>query len=377
MVETHKSAIGIVKSLKEIEFLKGKAGKKTVREIAQEMNLSIDEVAQVAAPVFSANPNMNMNQLKSVIKNAFAEQGASSAPAGAISKGVSGLLNADDTFTRAGGGGEVGAQNFLVKTAEQSNMAVSEIGFLGPLFATAATAGISPFEVSAALEMVVQGNIPVREAATMIKALIIQWTIYGEPEGMSLMEFVSYAVAIEDPKVRNTVIPGASAGIAAGVIGSKGAGAFATGRAKFAEAGGSRVSSSVEAYNRKIETDASFRAERLTVALENQQKNKDISGERLETQTVGVGRGTQAGDIGLGLLKGGLELSPAALMLQPLLHAALGTSDPMGALGNFENVGDTQRIIQNRAEKISLDNNTKVMSRLDGSIKLKDTEAKP
>jgi len=318
-----------------------------------------------------------MSQLKTTIKNAFAEQGVSSAPAGAISKGVSGLLNADDTFTRPGGGGATGAQNFLVKTAEQSNMAVSEIGFLGPLFATAATAGISPFEVSAALEMVVQGNIPVREAATMIKTLIIQWTIYGEPEGMSLMEFVTYAVAITDPKVKNTVIPGASAGIAAGVIGSKGAGAFATGRAKFAKAGGSTVSSSVEAYNRKIETDPAFRAERLTVALENQQKNRDLPGSTLETQTVGSGRFTQAGDIGLGLLKGGVELSPAALMLQPLLHALFGTSDPLGTMRNIENVGETQRLIEGRAEKISLGKLNKTLGNLDGSTKEASTTRLP
>jgi hypothetical protein len=372
MAEVHESAIGIVRSLKEIDFLKGKAGKQTVRDIARELNLTIEEVAAVAGPVFSANPNMDLGQLKNVIKNAFAEQKTSGAPALDLAKGTSGLLNSSSTF-QDNGAGEVGAQNFIVKTTEQSNMSTRDVGLLAPMFATAATLDISPFEASAAFEIVVASDIKPAEAVTMIKTLMIQWSIYGKPEGMSLIEFIVYAVGIKDAKKRNTVIPGASAGIAAGTINIKGASAFNAGVAKFKEAGSNRESSSIAAFNEKIQGDAAFRGEQLTAALDNQMQNRDQKGSTTEKNAVAIGIGSQIMQGLLAVLKTGVELSPGGLALQ----ASLGIADPLGAQGNVETLVRSGEIIENRGNSISLDKLNSTMGALKSDAETNNVKANP
>jgi len=367
MIKTHQSSIGIVKSLKEIEFLKGKEGKQVVRGIASKLDLSIEEVSRVLGPIFSANPDRSLDELRRIGENAFIEQKASTAPAAAVAGGVSGLLNATSDFDKSG---NVGAQNFLVKTAKQANLAVSKIGALAPLFATASGLGISPFEAAAALQIVTSANIGAEKAVTIINALMNQWGIYGEPQGMSFIEFVTFAIGIEDAKKKVQVLT-VTGKLAAEIIGKAGATEFESQRSGFQKSGQSTVSSSVLEFNRKIKEDPAFRAEQLSDALINLEKNRDLPPERLERNVEVVGRGAQAENLAIAFLKKAFQGTSIPGAISNLL------SDPLDATGNIEMIERIEGRIQNRGNTISLDNNTNAMNNLKASTDIQRTQEAP
>ena len=352
--EIQESSLAVVRNLKEIDFLKGEVGKQAVRDIAKSLNMPIADVAAVAGPVFSANPNMSMQQLKSVVSNALIEQQVSNAPALDIASGTSGLVNSSTTF-KDNGAGDVGAQNFILKTTEQTNMATKDIGLLAPMFATASIVGISPFEVSAAFELVVKNNIKPAEAVTMIKTLMIQWSIYGKPEGMSLIQFVMYAVAIADPKMRNTVIPGASAGIAAGSISPSGVETFNAGVAKFKKAGENRKSSSVARYNEKVKNNPEFRGSQLDTAIDSIMVNRQSDPNTIEKNSVFRS-----------FFKGVFE--EAMFSFTGFSEGLTLNTVDLGSDVHRETSKQLREASQGRGLEISLDNISKVTSKLDASI---------
>jgi len=340
------NATQTIRTLKEINFLRGEAGKKIVRDLSTSLGEDIEVIKDVAGPIFSANAGRSDAELKSLIANAIFEKKSSGADATTVAMGTSGLLNASDTFSKPGGAGAVGAQNLLVGTVKSANMNVGEIGILGPLFPAAAAAGASPSEAAAAFSMVTSSGVPAAQAVTQVIALLFAWRKNGG--GMGLTQFIQYALAIDDPKKQFEMLT--ETGFkAASVLAGDTAGFGSLSKSLQAQ-GQSTVSSSEIRLKEQI-ASGELTGEQLSTRIASIDRNVGSDKETSESMAVGGAVRSIIGDAVLAYLKTAAAASPLGVAEEVLSGGFLLESAGL----NVEKAEKKIGAINNRKMAVSLE----------------------
>jgi len=340
------NATQTIRTLKEINFLRGEAGKKIVRDLSTSLGEDIEVIKDVAGPVFSANAGRTDAELKGMIANAIFEKKSSGADPKAVAMGTSGLLNASDTFSKQGGAGYVGAQNTLSATLKSANMEVSQLAIVGPLFANAAIAGVSPFMAGAAFSMVTSGGVPPAEAVTQVTALMFAWKKSGN--GMDFLQFIEYGLALESSKDQFTLFT--DTGLkAAGAVGANQS-TFKSTTAGLRSAGQSTISSAETRLNEQI-ASGELTGEQLSTRISSINRNIGSDKEVSESMAVAEGVRSIIGDAVLAYLKTAAAASPLGVAEEAISGGFLLESAGL----NVQSAEAKRDAINNRKLGVSLE----------------------